>query len=344
MYILLIVSLILVNLMNAQEKKYESFKLNGTLVEDFNDEYIYLEYGKLKDSCLITKNKFQFKGRLTKETVMGTFSLKNRQNGYPEFYIENTEMQVKLSIKETSNKKRIHVKIISVEGTKTIVLQKVFKEFFKKKHDNKNKEKLLKKLDSAVSINPNNGHLVSLIYRLSKNDGFDKNILRQIYSKTNKGTQKGFYKRKINENLFKENFSEYGLNIPNIQLPNEKGRIYDVSTLKGKWILLDFWASWCAPCRSEFPELKRVYNKYKTKKFEIVGISIEKNKDNWLKAIKSDSLNWINLIENKMGSGKIASELNIELIPTKFLINPDGKIVLKNISLNNLESFLRDLK
>ena len=343
-YILLTVSLILVNLINAQEKNHESFKLNGTLKEDFNNEYIYLEYGKLKDSCLIIKNKFQFKGKLTQESIQGLFSFKNRLGNAPSFYLENTNIKVRLSIKETANKNRIHIKIISVEGTKTIVLQNTFEEFFKKKDDKNFNEKLLKKLDSAVSINPNNVYLVDLIYRLSKNDEYDEKTLRDIYSKTNKEIQSEFYKTRINQNLFKHNFLEYGSTIPNIQLPNEKDNIYDMSKLKGKWILLDFWASWCHPCIYEFPELKRIYDKYKNKNFEIVGISIDENKDKWLKAIQTNSLNWINLNENKMISGKIATELNVKQVPTKFLINPEGKIILKNISLKDLENFLKEIK
>ena len=131
--------------------------------------------------------------------------------------------------------------------------------------------------------------------------------------------------------------------IPNIELPNEKDHIYDVSKLKGSWILLNFWASWCAPCKKQFPELKRIYNDFKTKNFEIVGISIDKNKEQWLKSIKSNSLDWVNLNENQSLDGKITSKLNIQKIPTNFLINPNGKIISKNISLQELEKFLKEI-
>jgi peroxiredoxin len=343
-YTVLTVSLILVNFIIAQEKNYDSFELEGTLKEDFNNEYIYLEYGKLKDSCLIIKNKFQFQGNLTQESVQGVFSLKNRVMNTPAFYLENTYIKIRLSIKETANKNRINVKIISVEGTKSIALQNTFEEFFKKKDDKNFNGKMLKKLDSAVSINPNHGYLVSLIYRLSNNDEYDEKTLRKIYSKINKEIQSEFYKRRINENLFKQNFIEYGSTIPNIKLPNEKDSIYDVSKLKGKWILLDFWASWCAPCRQELPELKRIYDGHKTNNFEIVGISIDKNKEQWLKSIQDESIKWINLNENQSFYGKVTSKFNVQGIPTNFLINPNGKIILKNISLKNLENFLANIK
>ena len=142
----------------------------------------------------------------------------------------------------------------------------------------------------------------------------------------------------------KKTFLEYGSNIPNIKLLNENDHIYNVSKLKGKWIFLDFWASWCAPCIKEFPELKRIYDNYKMRNFEIVGISIDKNKEQWLKSITDYYLNWINLNENEIDQRKITDKLNIKGIPTNFLINPEGKIILKNVTLKDLEDFLKNVK
>lgn len=213
-YIVLL-SLILINLINAQTESNDFFVLNGTIEEDFNNKYLYLEYENLKDSCLIINNKFEFTGKLTNEPIQGIFSLKNKLTNIPTFYLENSKIQVKLSIKEKRDKGYFNVKIISVKGTNTIVIQNDFKEFFKKKNEEYFNKKLLKKLDSAVILNPNNGYLVSLIFSLSRSDKFEKEMLRKIYLKTNKETQSEFYKTKINQNLFKTNFSVYGSFIPN---------------------------------------------------------------------------------------------------------------------------------
>jgi len=337
-YNLLFILLSFINITNAQNEN-NSFKLNGEILEKIKDKYIYLEYGNKKDSSLIVNNKFEFKGKLTNQPIQGIFSFKNKQTGIPGFYLENTSIEVKLSLKPSKHKNFYNLNIISVEGTKTINFQNTFESLYKKKKDKNIRKKILNKLDSILAINPNNVYLISFIYILTNNREFDKDILRKIYNKTNKKTIPEFYKKKIRRNLFKEDFLEYGWNIPNIQLPNEKGEIYDVSVLKGKWVFLDFWASWCFPCRKQAPTLKKIYEKYKNKNFEIVGISIEKDKDKWLKAIKDDSLNWINLIENK----KI-SELNIKAVPTNFLVNPEGKIILKNVSLNDLYYFLMKIE
>lgn len=335
---LLFILLFLINIINAQTEN-NSFRLNGEILEKIKDKYIYLEYGNKKDSSQIVNNKFEFKGNLINEPIQGIFSFKNKGTGTPGFYLENTNIEVKLSLKPTKHKNFYNLNIISVKGTKTINFQNIFENLYEKKNNENIRKEILNKLDSIITLNPNNIYLIGFVYSLTNNREFDKDILRKIYNKIKKESITEFYKEKIRRNLFKEEFLEYGWNIPKIQLPNDKGEIYDVSVLKGKWIFLDFWASWCFPCRQQAPKLKKIYDKYKNKNFEIVGISIEKDKDKWLKAIKNDSLNWINLIENE----KI-SELNIKEVPTNFLINPEGKIILKNISLNDLYYFLMEIE
>jgi thiol-disulfide isomerase/thioredoxin len=82
-------------------------------------------------------------------------------------------------------------------------------------------------------------------------------------------------------------------------LPDTTNKLFDTTILKGKWYLIDFWASWCGPCRQQLPELKRVYEVNKSKDFEIVGISIDERKGDWIKALDKEQLYWINIIENK---------------------------------------------
>jgi peroxiredoxin len=343
---LLLILFFLINITNAQIEK-NSFIIKGEIVEKIKNNYIYLDYNNKKDSSLIVNNKFIFKGRLINEPIQGIFSFKNKGTGIPGFYIENTKIEIKLSLKPTKNKNSYNLNIISVNGTKTIGFQNTLEKLYKNRNNEKVRTKILYKLDSLVKNYPNNPYLTSYLYRLTNHIEFDKNILSEIYSLTNKEIQPEFLKKQIKENLLiknKKDFLEYGLNIPNIQLPNIEGNIYDISELKGKWILIDFWASWCFPCIKEFPNLKIVYNKFKSKNFEIVGISIEEDKEEWLKSIRKNSLNWINLNENNKLSGKVMNELNVKQIPTNFLINPNGKIILKNVSPNDLYNFLNKIE
>lgn len=113
-----------------------------------------------------------------------------------------------------------------------------------------------------------------------------------------------------------------------IALPGPEGRIHALSALKGKWVLVDFWASWCGPCRREGIHVKELYEKYHAAGFEVFGVSIDKNADAWKKAIREDATPWIQVCD---GDGKVAKDYGVTVIPHLFLLNPEGKIEAINI-------------
>ncbi|MFM7840148.1 MAG: redoxin domain-containing protein [Chitinophagaceae bacterium] len=115
-----------------------------------------------------------------------------------------------------------------------------------------------------------------------------------------------------------------------------------LSSFRGKYVLLDFWASWCGPCRAENPNLVRVYQQYKGKGLHIVGISLDQPnaRDRWLQAIHNDRLEWTQLSDLKFWRNEVAVQYGIQAIPQNFLIDPAGKIVAKNLRGENLEATL----
>lgn len=115
-----------------------------------------------------------------------------------------------------------------------------------------------------------------------------------------------------------------------------------LSSFRGKYVLLDFWASWCGPCRAENPNLVRVYQQYKGKGLRIVGISLDQPnaRDRWLQAIHDDRLEWTQLSDLKFWRNEVAVQYGIQAIPQNFLIDPAGKIVAKNLRGENLEATL----
>lgn len=127
---------------------------------------------------------------------------------------------------------------------------------------------------------------------------------------------------------------------PDFELPDAQGVNHKLSDFKGKYVLLDFWASWCAPCREENPNIVKQYQAFKSKNFTVLGVSLDEDKSDWLKAIKDDNLSWTHLSELKRWDGKVTLLYKVEGIPASFLLDPQGKIVAKNLRGADLQQFL----
>lgn len=131
---------------------------------------------------------------------------------------------------------------------------------------------------------------------------------------------------------------EVGKKAPEIKLPTGKGDSLTLSSLKGKVVMIDFWASWCGPCRRAVPGLRTIYDKYKSKGFEIYGISLDTDKTDWNVAVRQDKVTWPQVIDV---SGKIAGDWNVNYIPNVFLLNKEGKVIATDFSHDQLETLLK---
>jgi len=135
-----------------------------------------------------------------------------------------------------------------------------------------------------------------------------------------------------------------GNTAPEINLPSHKGGNISLSSLKGKVVLIDFWASWCVPCRQENPNVVRMYNKYKDKGFTVYSVSLDKDKTKWLNAIQQDGLIWQNHVSDlKFWQSVAAQAYGITSIPFTILIDKDGKIIDKNLRGTQLEEKLKEI-
>jgi thiol-disulfide isomerase/thioredoxin len=139
------------------------------------------------------------------------------------------------------------------------------------------------------------------------------------------------------------NLLPLGGDAPEIRQQTPDGGTFALSELRGKYVLIDFWASWCRPCRMENPNVKRVYDKYARKGFEILGVSLDRDHGAWVKAIQDDGLPWKHVSDLGFWNNAAAQEYGVSSIPYTVLVDRDGKILQKGLRAQQLESVLSEL-
>jgi len=141
----------------------------------------------------------------------------------------------------------------------------------------------------------------------------------------------------------KSKFPDVGSMAPDFTLPDPTGKPVSLSSLKGKYVLVDFWASWCAPCRRENPNVVSTYNRFKNKNFTILGVSLDENKAAWEKAIMQDGLTWEHISDLKGWESVVVGLYGIEGIPYNILIDPQGKIIATSLRGPELPNKLQEI-
>jgi peroxiredoxin len=148
------------------------------------------------------------------------------------------------------------------------------------------------------------------------------------------------YKQLIAQN---KSLPKIGGIAPEITMADTSGKAFSLSMLRGKYVLVDFWASWCGPCREENPNVVNAYQEFKNKNFTVLGVSLDKQKAEWTKAIEEDHLTWYHISDLKYWNSAAVAPYGIEGIPYNVLLDPQGKIIAMNLRGNDLQIKLREL-
>lgn len=205
-------------------------------------------------------------------------------------------------------------------------------------------------------INTNKDSYISLLLltQLAMSDALTTEEIKNYYNAFDasvKDTKKG---KEFSDNLKKieENEKEHaakqekvaiGKKAPDFTANTPEGKAESLHKNLGKVTLVDFWASWCGPCRKENPNVVALYNKYKAQGFKVIGVSLDKEKENWVKAIADDKLDWLQISNLKYWDDEIAKEYAIDAIPATILLDANGTIVAKNLRGAELEAKVAEL-
>jgi peroxiredoxin len=176
---------------------------------------------------------------------------------------------------------------------------------------------------------------LGLITLLQQNSLLDRDKYFDVYIKAADKFKKEWPDYKYGKDFVayvdKMKVTAVGQVAPEIELPNPEGQVIKLSSLRGKYVLIDFWAKWCGPCRRENPNVVMAYNKFKDKGFEVFGVSLDRNKEDWLQAIAEDGLTWTHVSDLKYFESQAAVDYNISAIPFSILLDKEGKIIAKNL-------------
>jgi peroxiredoxin len=311
-----------------------SFLISGTITGDYSD-FIYLNYGKTKDSVKIIDNKFEFKGHVERP-IQGWLNLKPNAT-IAWLYIENSNIDIEADYerREYNGSPINFLRIKNIKGSYSANIQKDYQEFFKINKANEKFDSLLySKLQSFLRENKSHSFGGKILSDLALTQSIlSRSQLIELYALIDTTQQNAEDIRMFKQGI--ANLNKYDINKPfaKFSLTNPSEEEISIESFLGKIVLIDFWASWCAPCRAKHPELIKLNNRFKHDNFAIVSISIDDSKTSWLNAIEKDSLTWTNLFDAKK---EVSKDLGISVIPFNYLISKDGNILGINLSTEQI--------
>jgi peroxiredoxin len=196
-------------------------------------------------------------------------------------------------------------------------------------------------IKNLADKNPDKLSLISAVEFLNPDTEFE--TLNKIASNVEKNYPNSGYAQGFINRIKQMKATAIGSPAPEISFPNPEGENVALSSLKGKYVLIDFWASWCGPCRKENPNVVKLYNYYKDKGFEIYAVSLDKDKNAWINAIKQDKLTWTHVSDLSMWSSPVVKQYGFSGIPFTVLVDKDGNIIAKGLRGQQLENKLAEL-
>lgn len=335
-------------LMSACAQK-EQYKVTGK-IEGKTEGQVYLakvQDNKLVniDTATIAEGTFVFEGKV--DSPDRYFIQFEGEKGNIQFFIENSPINVtgniaKLNEVKIAGSSNHDVLIAFNELQKPYVEknQAMYKDYQKAVSEKnqaaidsirdiamKMEEEKGKKNEEFLTANPTKEATAFLASQILRGKEFAE--LEAVYNGFAENVKNSVYGKQIKEKMDIMKNTEIGMPAPDFNLNTNKDAKVSLSSLKGKVVVVDFWASWCGPCRAENPHMIELYNEIKDQGVEFLSVSVDKNHDKWLKAIEEDGLLWPQLIDD--ADVKAADKYGVQAIPFTVVVDKEGKIVAKRV-------------
>jgi peroxiredoxin len=328
-----IIGILLLLFSSCNDKSSAEFSLTGKTRGIENGTMIYLDNADsqtidLIDSTKVENNSFVFNTELPNSPLHVVLRT-NNDSHYRFLWLENKSMTFDASQNDFEN--------AIVTGSKV----ENSAQSLRKELENLSEENQRKKEIEFIKKHPNS--IVSAETLSTYLTTFGKNETKELFDLFSEENKLSKYGKIISSYLELKEQAEIGGQFIDFEMVDKNGELKKLSDLKGKIIFLDFWASWCAPCRKENPNLVKTYEKFKPKGFEIFAVSLDENKENWIKAIEKDKLNWYHVNDLKGNGNKASLIYGVEGIPDSFLIDQNGIIVARDLRGKELDKKLTEL-
>lgn len=346
----LIIMLVCVAMGAAGQKHKPNYRISAD-IKGLKDSWVYKisDNPSHQDSTSSKSGKFTFTGYVDvpKEVLLIS---KVGHSALSIFIDKNADIKITGNAKQFGNARAIGGKTQSennellAKNTQNQMqldaLNKAFKESGKTEPDNileKKFDSLYKQMDTVkmefIKQNPSSFvslyKLNELVFRINPTN------LGELFDKLDEPLKKSAAGKEMANLIAIKKRTDVGQMALTFSAPDTLGNNISLSSFRGKYVLLDFWASWCGPCRAENPNVLKAYNRFKEKGFTVLAVSIDKNKKAWNKAINEDKLPWTHVIDLKT-ENSIADMYGITAIPANFLLDPNGKILAVNLRGDSL--------